>query len=183
MPLFVTLMSNQLLATTLQGELLIIDENNDIYYLPCGDLCEEGGTTTSNDDNESDDDESTSSTSDDVSISTTERYVYLGCYADDSNRVFSGEAYYYITGLTTEVRRGRLNANLTFCWTCYGTTAVRIMSFWSKLRSITFMCRLWGSSIDCANPSREGMALDRNSGIFRYNYRSFDEYGLNPNRP
>lgn len=110
MPLYVVLMSNQLHAMMVQGELFIIDENNNIYYLPCGDLCdEEESTTTSEDDDEGDDDESTNSTSDDVPTSTTESYVYLGCYADDSNRVFSGEAYYYITGLTTEVRRGRSN--------------------------------------------------------------------------
>lgn len=106
MTLYVTRI--QLLAMMLQGELFIIDENNNIYYLPCGDLCnEEGSTATSEVDDESDDDESTNFTSDDVSTSTAESYVYLGCYTDDSNRVFSGEAYYQITGLTTEVRRGR----------------------------------------------------------------------------
>ena len=75
-----------------QGELLIIDENNDIYYLPCGDLCDG-----------------------DVEIPTEEDpilYTYLGCYQDESERIFSGNVLYRYQELTTEVCPGSFVASL-----------------------------------------------------------------------
>ena len=67
----------------LQGELLVIDDNNKVYLLPCGDLCSEG---------------------EDVADPLT--YTYLGCYADAPDRVLSGNFILAYSDLTTEVRRG-----------------------------------------------------------------------------
>ena len=67
-----------------QGELYIIDENNDIYYLPCGDLCEEAEIPT-----------------DDDPVS----YTYVGCYFDNPDRIFSGNFIKKYAGMTTEVSR------------------------------------------------------------------------------
>ena len=65
-----------------QGELYIIEDNNDIFYLPCGDLCEEAEIPT-----------------DDDPVS----YTYLGCYADNSNdRIFSGNFIQQYAEMTTE---------------------------------------------------------------------------------
>lgn len=66
----------------IQGELFVIDETNSIYYLPCGDLCEDN-------------------TYSDVSSN----YSYLGCYDDDEDRVLSGDYLMKYAGMTTEVRR------------------------------------------------------------------------------
>ena len=72
-----------------QGELFIIDDSNNIFYLPCGDLCiEDTGTI------------------DDDSLSIPDSYIYLGCYADDSSRVLSGKYDTSDPGMTTEVRPG-----------------------------------------------------------------------------
>ena len=76
-----------------QGELYIIDENNEIYFLPCGDLCEEEIPT------------------DDDSVSYT--YQYLGCYTDNSDRIFSGNFLLQNAEMTTEVNNAlRLNHTL-----------------------------------------------------------------------
>ena len=54
-----------------QGELFTIDDNSEIYYLPCGDLCVEAEIP-------SDDD--------------PESYTYLGCYGDNPDRILSGNS-------------------------------------------------------------------------------------------
>ena len=68
-----------------QGELITIDTNDKIYYLPCGDLCEDAEIPT-----------------DDDPVS----YTYLGCYGDDnSDRIFSGNFLLQYAEMTTEVSR------------------------------------------------------------------------------
>ena len=90
-----------------QGELLIIDENNEIYYLPCGDLCEETEIPPEEDDEteippEVDDETEIPPEVDDDSVS----YTYLGCYGDDnSDRIFSGFSLLQYAEMTTEVSR------------------------------------------------------------------------------
>ena len=65
-----------------QGELYILDKNDKIYYLPCGDLCEDAEIP-----------------SDDDPVS----YTYLGCYGDNSDRIFSGNFLLQYAEMTTEV--------------------------------------------------------------------------------
>ena len=72
-----------LLTSATQGELFIIDENNNIFFLPCGDLCEEAEIPT--------DDEL--------------EYTYIGCYTDNSDRIFSGNFLLEFAEMTTEVSR------------------------------------------------------------------------------
>lgn len=66
----------------MKGELFVIDETNSIYYLPCGDLCEDNTVSYVSGD-----------------------YSYLGCYDDDVDRVLSGDYLTKYAGMTTEVRR------------------------------------------------------------------------------
>ncbi|CAN0459464.1 unnamed protein product [Ascophyllum nodosum] len=70
-------------AEDMDGELFIIDENNNIFFLPCGDLCEEAEIPT--------DDEL--------------EYTYIGCYTDNSDRIFSGNFLLEFAEMTTEVSR------------------------------------------------------------------------------
>ena len=68
-----------------QGELYIIDGNNEINFLPCGDLCGEDVDIPTDDDPVS--------------------YTYLGCYADNRDRIFSGNFIQEYAKMTTEVSR------------------------------------------------------------------------------
>ncbi|CAM9726538.1 unnamed protein product [Ascophyllum nodosum] len=66
----------------MNGELYIIDGNNEIYFLPCGDLCGEDVDIPTDDDPVS--------------------YTYLGCYADNRDRIFSGNFIQEYAKMTTE---------------------------------------------------------------------------------
>ena len=75
----------------IQGELFMIDDTNTIYYLPCGDIC--GDSSVSSDDS--------STGTDDSSVGSD--YSYLGCYADNEDRVLSGDFLMKNVDMTTEV--------------------------------------------------------------------------------
>ncbi|CAM9956848.1 unnamed protein product, partial [Ascophyllum nodosum] len=76
---------------------------NNIYYLPCGDLCGE-----------------------DVEIPTEEEpvlYTYLGCYQDETERIFSGNVLFRYQELTIEFCAGFCQGSAYFgtqygqeCW-------------------------------------------------------------------
>lgn len=65
-------------AEDVDGELLIIGQDNEVYFLPCGDLCEEDPTENSI------------------------LYSEVGCYVDETDRIFSGNFLLRYQELTTE---------------------------------------------------------------------------------
>lgn len=76
----------------IQGELFIIDDTNNIYYLPCGDLC--GDSSAGSNEN--------SVGSDDSYVGSD--YSYLGCYVDGEDRVLSWDSLTQYADMTTQVR-------------------------------------------------------------------------------
>lgn len=71
----------------LQGEVLVVDRLNNIYHMPCGDLCAEATS-------------SPGATSSGIGAA----YSYVGCFADDSsNRVLTGSAVFGHPSMTAEV--------------------------------------------------------------------------------
>ncbi|CAN0160353.1 unnamed protein product [Ascophyllum nodosum] len=106
------------------GELFIIDDNSEVYYMPCGDACEETEIPPEVDDEteippEVDDETEIPPEVDDDSVS----YTYLGCYGDNSDRIFSGNFLLQYAEMTTEFCFGFCQGSAYFgtqynreCW-------------------------------------------------------------------
>lgn len=77
-----------------QGEIMMIDQSNNVYYLPCGDVCENG------------DDDFAEGPGIDSDDPETLEYEELGCFVDAKSRVLTGRRIEDST-MTNKVRESR----------------------------------------------------------------------------
>lgn len=73
-------------ALGVQGELLVIDTLNNVYFLPCGDLCLSEATPSPIHSSSS----LEPATGTETSSATDVEYTYLGCFDDAETRVLTG---------------------------------------------------------------------------------------------